>query len=83
MSLTRSEIKSVLKYGKFYYPATSHYNKIIIKVYCDRCYKSNLKASIGFEKKDLCLECVNEIINNEKSKSSLSIFSKKNNVKHC
>lgn len=42
--------------GKYYYPANSHYNNDVT-VICDRCYKSDLVSSIGYNNLDLCLKC--------------------------
>lgn len=48
--------------GKYYYPATAHYKGIVSFVSCDRCDRSNLLASIGFEKYDLCMKCNSEVL---------------------
>jgi hypothetical protein len=51
---------TILENGKFYYPAWSHYNKVVIVV-CYKCGKSELKACIGFDNYDLCITCVEEL----------------------
>ena len=45
----------IYKFGKFYNPATNHYNKPNISVHCDRCKKNNLLTCIGYNDCDLCL----------------------------
>lgn len=51
---------NIYKYGNYYNPAHSHYNRIT-NVVCDRCLKKNLNICIGWEDKDLCLKCVSDI----------------------
>lgn len=46
--------------GTYYYPAWKHYNRKT-KVFCDRCYRQNLRACIGYANYDLCLLCVDEL----------------------
>lgn len=46
--------------GTYYYPAWKHYNRKT-KVFCDRCYRQNLRACIGYAHYDLCLLCVDEL----------------------
>ena len=46
--------------GTFYYPAWKHYNRKT-KVFCDRCHRQDLMASIGYAQFDLCLLCVDEL----------------------
>lgn len=61
---TQEEILYTTKYGTYYNPATSHYNKPFVNVICDNCHKENLKSCIGHNNCDLCLECVDKINNN-------------------
>ena len=65
---TLEEILYTTKYGTYYNPATSHYNKpfvnVIVNVICDNCHKENLKSCIGHNNCDLCLECADKINNN-------------------
>ncbi len=61
----------IIKNGKFYCPATSHYNNSN-NIQCDRCYKNNLKTCIGYEEYDLCLECVDKITNINEIESNLT-----------
>ena len=48
---------NVYKYGQYYNPAYTHYKNPSACVSCDRCFKSNLKVSIGYRENDLCLKC--------------------------
>ncbi len=57
-------LTSIVEYGKFYYPAFKHYDRITT-VQCDKCGKSPLKASIGFGGQDLCLLCAHSILENQ------------------
>ncbi|ATZ80392.1 hypothetical protein BMW23_0335 [Bodo saltans virus] len=50
----------VVDNGTYYYPAWKHYGKHV-NVFCDRCNRSCLSASIGFKNYDLCLRCVDEL----------------------
>jgi hypothetical protein len=50
----------LLENGTYYYPAWKHYNRKT-NVFCDRCNKQNLRASIGFSQFDLCLTCVDNM----------------------
>lgn len=52
---------NVVKYGKYYYPAWTHYKKENANVVCDRCAKTKLVVSIGLENTDLCLQCVDTV----------------------
>lgn len=56
MSLT-----NIVKHGKYYYPAWKHYGNENNNVRCDRCNETKLKACIGYDQKDLCLSCANEL----------------------
>lgn len=65
----------IVNNGIYYYPAKKHYlnhsNYNNLNVVCDRCNRNNLAASIGFQKYNLCLLCVESIIN-PKNKNQLS-----------
>jgi hypothetical protein len=50
----------LLDHGTYYYPAWKHYNRKT-SVFCDRCHRQNLRASIGYADFDLCLLCVDEL----------------------
>lgn len=50
----------LIDHGTYYYPAWKHYNRKT-KVFCDRCYRQNLRAAIGYAQYDLCLLCVDEL----------------------
>ena len=51
----------IYKEGKYYNPASKHYEKTLTNVVCDRCYRNNLDMSIGWNSYDLCLDCVSDI----------------------
>jgi hypothetical protein len=55
-----SQFENVIKHGTYYYPADRHYYSGCI-VRCDRCDRTNLKASIGYHEIDLCLACASQI----------------------
>lgn len=57
-----SELDKIVRKGKYYYPAYLHYGKYTI-VSCDRCGQKNLLACIGYEEHDLCLGCVETMVN--------------------
>jgi len=50
----------VLTHGRFYYPATSHYNKKPgeLNVICDRCQRQHIMCCVGYNDIDLCMPCV-------------------------
>ncbi len=59
---------SLAKNGKYYSPAHTHYlnegqmnNNNKPNISCDRCSKEHLIECVGFDKIDLCLECVEQI----------------------
>lgn len=60
----KQDLFKIVSSGKYYYPAYTHYSLTPVNVRCDFCSKSNLECAIGFEDKDLCLNCV-EILANE------------------
>lgn len=51
----------VVRLGKFYYPATSHYGTQSTTVVCDRCQRTNLVSCIGYGEMDLCLPCAHQV----------------------
>lgn len=55
-----SQFENVIKHGTYYYPAERHYYSGCV-VRCDRCDRTNLKASIGYHEIDLCLACASQI----------------------
>jgi hypothetical protein len=53
----------VAEHGRLYKPATSHYpTKPNITVKCDHCDRENLVACIGYNDRDLCLTCADDIM---------------------
>lgn len=66
----REEILYTTKYGIYYNPASSHYNKPLVNVICDNCHKENLKSCIGYGNCDICLSCTDKINNNSYFPSS-------------
>ena len=59
-SSMNSQFENVIKHGTYYYPAERHYYSGCV-VRCDRCNRTNLKASIGYHEIDLCLACASQI----------------------
>lgn len=55
-----SSYQQVVKNGKFYYPASYHYEKQPheVNIICDRCRRQQLKCCVGYQNSDLCMECV-------------------------
>jgi hypothetical protein len=49
--------QEIIKKGKYYNPAHSHYNKES-NIVCDKCQTNNLHICIGYKEWDLCLSCV-------------------------
>ena len=72
--LSKETTSIIVSYGTYYHPATNHYNNGQMVV-CDRCFRQNLNACIGYNTYDLCLNCADTVIilekQNEASKSSL------------
>jgi hypothetical protein len=56
--------KEVVQNGKFYCPASLHYNKEPqqVNIVCDRCQRNGLKCSIGYENVDLCMSCADIVV---------------------
>jgi hypothetical protein len=59
----KQELFKIVSYGKYYYPAYTHYSLFPVNVRCDYCSKSNLECAIGLDDKDLCLRCVDVLTN--------------------
>lgn len=61
--ISKESALNILKHGKYYYPAKSHYadNPLVNNVFCDYCGKSQLPCSIGYVTHDLCLSCANNL----------------------
>jgi hypothetical protein len=55
--------RAILERGAFYYPAGLHYGNPDTAVTCDRCRRTNLRCSIGFDRFDYCLPCVETVAN--------------------
>lgn len=53
---TFADFENCVRYGKYFYPAVAHYYPGSI-VQCDKCLRTNLRASIGYQDIDLCLSC--------------------------
>ena len=56
--ISYEEVMRIVKNGKFYNPASTHYSSGVV-VRCDYCCKNNLEMSLGYENYDLCIECLN------------------------
>ena len=50
----------LIDFGTYSYPAWKRYGRKT-SVFCDRCHRQNLRASIGYAQFDLCLLCVDEL----------------------
>lgn len=55
-------LMEIAKKGMYFCPAYKHYGQMT-NVVCDRCNKTNLKACIGYNDKDLCLKCADSLTN--------------------
>ncbi len=53
--------RAILARGVFYYPAGLHYGNPAAAVTCDRCRRTDIVASVGFERYDYCLPCVEAV----------------------
>jgi len=63
-------LDDVAQFGRYYYPASSHYpEKIDAIVHCDQCGKNNLVACIGYRSKDLCLTCTDKILDRKNNQT--------------
>jgi hypothetical protein len=58
---TQDKINYTLKFGTYYNPASRHYGSNASNVICDNCRKENLKACIGWENCDLCMQCIDRL----------------------
>lgn len=63
---TKQQLFKIVSLGKYYYPAYTHYSITPTNVRCDFCSKSNLECAIGYEDKDLCMNCVEVLANENK-----------------
>ena len=57
-TLSKDIINKIVKEGKYYNPAWTHYGKEST-IYCDNC-RSTTKTCIGLGEYDLCLKCANQ-----------------------
>jgi len=57
------KFSTVCKNGIFVYPANVYKGATVQIITCDKCKKPQLEACLTFNNMDLCLECVNQIIN--------------------
>lgn len=62
-TITSADLKNVVTYGKYYFPAGLHYFRTC-SVTCDRCKRTNLPACIGYTHYDLCMQCVDKVTKN-------------------
>ena len=56
----RQQFADIIRFGTYFYPADRHYYSGCI-VQCDRCNRTNLRASIGYRDVDLCLACASQV----------------------
>ena len=52
----------VLEHGSFYYPASKRYGNDD-DVACDRCGRVNIESCVGYGNYDLCMICVDNLLN--------------------
>jgi len=57
----KQKIMELVKKGTYYNPAYQHYGQEG-NVFCDKCKKQDLLVCIGYETNDLCLQCVQEVV---------------------
>lgn len=62
--------QQICDHGTYFNPAWKHYGEPG-NIICDKCRKNNLDICIGYQDKDLCLECVMEI---NKSKKFINVI---------
>ncbi len=48
----------ILTRGTFYFPAWKHYGNPETVVKCDRCERTELLTCVGYDRMDLCMNCV-------------------------
>lgn len=66
-------LHQVATYGTLYRPATAHYpHKSNCIVNCDNCNRQNLLACIGYNDKDLCLRCADDMIDRNRPSPPIS-----------
>lgn len=61
MNINEQTLKNIYFLGKYYNPASSHYNLQNSVVTCDRCHRTNIPVAIGWETYDLCLSCADDM----------------------
>ena len=59
--MSDSLAQAILERGQFYFPAGTHYGNPTASVICDRCRRSGIPASVGFDRFDFCLPCVEAV----------------------
>lgn len=61
--ISNSEAFEIISKGFFYYPAYKHYGNNPKYIKCNLCNFPNITSSIGFQNYDICLSCVDSILN--------------------
>lgn len=59
--INKGEFMGLIRNGIYYNPATKHYGQEGI-VFCDLCKKQDLSICIGYDSYDLCLQCVQQVV---------------------
>ena len=76
--LNYNKALEVVKNGKMYIPASSHYPHMKnCNVACDYCQTSRLSTCLGYTDIDLCLKCVQRISETESNKQEQHTMSMK------
>lgn len=55
-------VENIILNGKIYCPAYTHYgSNPLMNIKCDKCFRNQLKVSVGYQDYDLCMNCVEHI----------------------
>jgi len=79
LCLKKQKMIELAKYGTYYNPAYQRYGEEG-NVFCDRCKKQDLSVCIGYESLDLCLQCVQEVVDNMNNPGICPCANKQNKV---
>lgn len=68
--MNANDFKTIVQKGTYYFPANKHYAGYG-HVICDRCSKTNIECSIGYQNLDMCMVCV-DIISKQIANTTMS-----------
>jgi len=60
-TMESEKVINTFENGTYFNPAAKHYNYRSVDIICDRCKRRPLKVCIGWDRYDLCMNCIQEL----------------------